>query len=595
MARNKPKINRSAKQPIQSAPQVPVQQVVVNPPVDQDGKTVGQVKSRPHKNLKVGKPEFRVLTAKMTRAASMGGMAGSGTSTMSGQGSFYSPEWSTDFLELPQSMRDKWHWYRLFYQNHPYVHQAINVHTDLPMSKIRLSPPVCKDKELGKRAMRFCKKWEHRIGLFDRLYEIVFEFNLIGEVFAYIEDNTADPPRMVREEPHIKLHEDGTSEEYWVERPDADTRELEWIKKNYKGWTSIRILPPETVDVKVFPFSDEKRFELIPGDDMIKILTDADMGDRGAQEMVSHAPEALVQAVRDKVNIVLPSDPDAGSHLAHLVRKKSQYEPRGHSMLEACIKPLVHQDKLRQAQAQIASRHMTPIRLIYGEGLDGNDVDMIRDQIELAVIDPDYSIIANKQITWEEMGADARLLDLSGEYEQTNSQLYAGLGVTESLLTGESAYSGDRISLEVINTRYLLLRQILSNFVEKHLFIPMCQKMGFVEIDEDGDEVVIFPKLSFTRLALRDNQDTFNDLYNLYSKGSLGVSAILDLLNIDYEATQEELERSMFTVNDPMFNEFLRGVYTGSAEKIIDGTDVLEKLAKAIKSEYKAPAGESRF
>ena len=46
------------------------------------------------------------------------------------------------------------------------------------------------------------------------------------------------------------------------------------------------------------------------------------------------------------------------------------------------------------------------------------------------------------------------ILDLSAEYDLTDRQLYAGLGVTEGLLSGESAYSGDRINLEVINTRF---------------------------------------------------------------------------------------------------------------------------------------------
>jgi hypothetical protein len=113
--------------------------------------------------------------------------------------------------------------------------------------------------------------------------------------------------------------------------------------------------------------------------------------------------------------------------------------------------------------------------------MDAADVENLREQVDMALQDPDYSIIANFQINWEEMGADQRLLDLSGEYDLTNSQLYSGLGVTEGLLSGESSYSGDRINLEVINTRYMLLREQIQEMVENHFFKPMCARMGFIE------------------------------------------------------------------------------------------------------------------
>ena len=54
-----------------------------------------------------------------------------------------------------------------------------------------------------------------------------------------------------------------------------------------------------------------------------------------------------------------------------------------------------------------------------------NDVEALREQVDLALQDPDYSIIANFQISWEEMGSDQRLLDLN-EYDMTDRQMYAG-------------------------------------------------------------------------------------------------------------------------------------------------------------------------
>jgi hypothetical protein len=260
------------------------------------------------------------------------------------------------------------------------------------------------------------------------------------------------------------------------------------------------------------------------------------------------------------------------------------------------MRSLVYRDKLRQAQTSIASRHMTPIRIVYGEDLSLGDVEDLREQVDMALMDPDYSIIANFEVRWEEMGADQRLLNLDGEYELTNRQLYAGLGITESLLTGEGSYSGDRVNLEAINTRYMLLREQLQKLVEEILLRPMCARMGFVEEDEDGDEIVLVPSLSFTRLALRDNRDTFDALYNLYTKGSLDIDTILELLNLDPVAVREKIQRDLLTVNDPTYNEMMRGIYSDAGRQMVENSDVVTKLAKDLGLTYAKPKeSQGRF
>jgi hypothetical protein len=240
---------------------------------------------------------------------------------------------------------------------------------------------------------------------------------------------------------------------------------------------------------------------------------------------------------------------------------------------------------------------MTPYRVIWALDMNAEQLEELREQVDLSLQDPDFSVITNFEVNWDERGADQRLLDLSSEYDLTDRQMYAGLGVTESLLSGESSYSGDRINLEVLNVRYLLLRELLQDFVDEQLLAPMCRRMGFVEIDEDGHEVVIHPRLSFTRLALRDNQETFDALFNLYMKGSLDIETILDLLNIDPDTVREKLEKDLFTLNDSVFNEVLRSVYSRVGDSLAENSNVAEKLAEVLGLEYEkaADSGMSRF
>tara|TARA_Y100000310_G_scaffold194428_2_gene194439 strand:+ start:27843 stop:29702 length:1860 start_codon:yes stop_codon:yes gene_type:complete len=543
----------------------------------------------------VGKPGKVIRTAMRAKVA----FPLSGSTQMGAGGNFYSPELSPDFLELPQSVDEQRNYYRFFYDHDPFVGQAIDLHSELPLSKLRLRKPRAKNKELAEASMRFCERWVKKIGLLHRLLEIVHDFYLVGEVFVFAEDTAPDMPKEVTHQPLKEVTPEGKIIDEWQERDDAREKSVEWLKANYAGWTGLRVLPPEQIHMESFPFTDKRIIELIPDSKTKSLVERARQGDTQAAEIVNSYPGDIIEHVLAGVNIPLNTNPMAGSFVHYLARKKSSYEPRGKSILQRCLRVLVYRDKLRQAQTSIASRHMTPIRVVWAEDMNAEQTEELREQVDLALQDPDFSIIANFQVNWEEMGGGQgnRLLELTSEYDLTDRQLYAGLGVTESLLSGESSYSGDRIHLEVINVRYLLLREVLQDFVDNHLLEPMCRRMGFVETDEDGHEVVITPRLSFTRLALRDNQETFDALFNLYTKGSLDIDTILDLLNIDPDTVTEKLERDFGTFNDATFNELLRSLYSRAGDQIVENSDFVEKMAEQVGANYNKPKeeGMSRF
>jgi len=547
---------------------------------------VAVVPQRP--GVSVGKPGKVITTAMRAKVAfpmAGGVQAGSG-------GNFYSPELSTDFLELPQSVDEQHNYYRFFYDYEPFVGQAIDLHTELPLSKVRVGMPDARNRELAEKSMRFCTKWAKKVGLLRRLMEVTHEWNLIGEVALFIEDTNPDMPREVREQAIREITADGKFLERWEPFEDADEREIKWLNQNYKGWTAIRCLPPEQVRVESFPFTDEKLIELVPDSKTKAIIERARQGDAQAQRIANSMPIEIVEAVAEGRNVPLNTDPEAGSFCHFMARKRSPYEPRGKSILQRCLRTLVFRDKVRQSLTSIASRHMTPYRLIYAEDMSDEQTDALREQVDLALQDPDYSIITNFQVNWEEMGADQRLPDWSWVYDLTDRQLYAGLGVTESLLSGESSYSGDRIHLEVINTRFMLLREMLQDLVEEYFFKPMCARMGFVEEDEDGILEVIVPKLTFTRLALRDTADTYDALFSLYQKGSIPIDVILDLLNIDPVTAAEGLKNDLFTLSDSSMNEVVRAAYSRVGEALVESTEITEKVAGNLGLKYKKPPAE---
>jgi len=503
---------------------------------------------------------------------------------------FYSPQLSTDYLELPRSLQEKREYFRHFYSGDEIVGRAIDLHTELPLSKIRLTlPKGTSDHKKASKVLVFFQRMVERVKLFQILLSAAHEYWLQGNCFLFAEDGeAADLPQLSSLEIDNFLQSDETSDE----KKERVNKEFGLRNPGYGGWERLTILPPDNVIMKTYSFTDIKSVELVPSGDERAALNRAQAGDEVAQNIVEQFPDEVKSAVSEGRNIWLDTDPYTGSFVYHLARRRSWYEDLGTSILDRCLRTLLYRDKLRQAQTMIADRHMTPIHLVWGDKLSNEDVEDLREQVDLALLDPDYSIITNFEVHWQDIGAQERLLDLSAEWDHTENLLFAGLGVTRELLTGEGTYGGNRISLEIMNTQYLLFREILQEFVEENLFKPVALRKGFVEIDEFGNEILLYPRLSFTRLAVYGNTEYFEQVFTLYQKGSISIDYILELLNVDPEDSNEKVKRDLFTVADSKFNDILGAAYAGVGGDLPGKTNLIEKVAKYLNLEVKGEPTE---
>ena len=316
---------------------------------------------------------------------------------------------------------------------------------------------------------------------------------------------------------------------------------------DYEGFNKIQVLPPEQI-------------ELEAGDGMTdgptifyKPLEKQKMAYLEDPEVDPEVKGTLEQEGK----VALNKDPFKGSFIIHFPRKKSDYELHGRSILQRCIRTVIYREKLRQVQSTLASRNMTPKTLVIAPDIPASEVMALRAHIDEAKADPDYSVVLNYEARWDEIGSDGRLLTLDAEWQHTNSDLSIGLGFSPEILIGEGLYSGNKVQLQLIETSYLQFRDILSDIVENKIFRPVAMKKGFYELDKWGKPRWIYPKVSFSRLALRDSGDVYDMLYNLYSKGSIPVSIILEFLEIDPEDCKRRLEEDLYGVNDSKFNELI--------------------------------------
>jgi hypothetical protein len=105
---------------------------------------------------------------------------------------------------------------------------------------------------------------------------------------------------------------------------------------------------------------------------------------------------------------------------------------------------------------------------------------------------------------------------------------------------------------------------------------------GFYEMDKYGRARWIYPKVTFSRMALRDSGDLYDMLFNLYAKGSLPVDIIYEHLSIDPEDAKRELEDNLFTVMDSKFNQVLDNIYGSVGEWMMANTDLGKRLTKGL-------------
>jgi hypothetical protein len=108
-------------------------------------------------------------------------------------------------------------------------------------------------------------------------------------------------------------------------------------------------------------------------------------------------------------------------------------------------------------------------------------------------------------------------------------------------------------------------------------------KKGFYEIDMYGRARWLYPEIKFGRMALRNSGETYQMLFDLYQKGSVPISVLLELLDIDPEICRKNLEADLFTVNDSKFNAFLENLYSNIAgNDVFNQTDLMDRIKKTL-------------
>jgi hypothetical protein len=438
---------------------------------------------------------------------------------------FYHPDFEPSSLILPKDRIEIISWCNYFYKYDALVATAVDLHSELPLSKIRLDLPSSVNK---KKANQVLEHYVDMIGntgidLFNKLLMFGVEYYKIGNVF-----------------PWAQMNSDGTK------------------------WQRLTCLDPNYVRLEKLGLTNAASISLIPDDRLRHIVHNGPYDEKTGQ-LYQTLSEDIIEYVMAGKEIPLSTNPNDGSHAAHLARKLADYVDWGTSIIERNFKTLVYKDRLRQSQDAIATRHLTPKHLIWADLASRADVNEIRNQVEDAMLNPDSAIITNYELHWELIGTSSGLMQLATEREWITEDLLVGLMISKNILLGDGKFAAGQTVLEVMNQRYAIFREVLESYIEKNLFLPIARNMGFVEyqpgtIKKSPKEVFLYPKVRWNRLNLTDDTQHKQMLAQAVAEGKVDVGTWLEYFGLNVDTIAERLKKNEDTVLDPVYNELRRSI-----------------------------------
>jgi len=204
----------------------------------------------------------------------------------------YSPLWLNSNLSLPRDRATINAWCRSFYALNPFVHNAINLHSTYPISKLNIK---CANKDIEK----FFNDMIEEIDLMNICVQIAQEYWLLGESFVFAEFN-------------------------------------EGLGK----WNRLLIQNPDYMIVQRAIIADEPIIMLRPDENLKKIIFSSRPHDLEQKKQLN---QHIIESVKRGQNITLDN-----FNVSHLARRISPYEIRGTGLPVCVFRQLMLMDKLRE-------------------------------------------------------------------------------------------------------------------------------------------------------------------------------------------------------------------------------------------------------
>jgi len=409
----------------------------------------------------------RLKNAQVVSGGGGGNYRGGSGDTVKQTPEVYSPLWLNSNLNLPRDRATINAWCRSFYALNPFVHNAINLHSTYPISKLNIK---CPNKDIEK----FFNDMIEEIDLMNICVQIAQEYWLLGESFVYAE-----------------------------------------LDESRGKWSRLLIQNPDYMIVKRTVVANEPIIMLRPDENLKKIIFSNRPSDIEQRKQLNNH---IIDSVKRGENIPLDN-----FHVSHLARRISPYEIRGTGLPVCIFRQLMLFDKLRESKYAQADNMINPLTLVKigTDGPDGlhptfADLEAWRNVFEEAQYDKDFKIFTHAGIAVERVGYGQGIYDISNDITQIIKEIYVGLQVPPVLMDGgaDTTYANGGVALDVLRQRYMQFRNMMSTWLKRKIFAPISKIQGFYDYS-GGEKQLIVPDVDWNHMSLFDAGDYINSLVTL--------------------------------------------------------------------------------
>lgn len=427
---------------------------------------------------------------------------------------------------LPQDLKVLNQWLRYFDRFHPFVGAALDLHAQVPMTRFEIGG--VSDRYIQEFYENMCES----IDIFQRSIEIAREWHLIGEVFPFSKwDNDLNcfvqtviiNPDYVWVSGHPFAYDRNFADQFMVFEIEADA-ELNRIVRSQ-----------DPIDLQIKSKIDPK------------ILTSIEMTGR------------------------IPVD---SFNMAQLAHRASPYDIRGTSIVLRCLKDLLYEDKLREAQYAIADAHVTP-RWVYKLGDPQNgympseeDLEDFRQLLINGAHDPNFAIITHYGLQIDVIGSSGKLLPIIPEMQWIADRILTALMTNKALLLGEGPnYATASVGMRSFYARSMAVRDMIENYWIKKIFVPVAVENKFWKITDaeiqhrvrvkDKQEVeLMIPQFNwYDKNNLYDDNELKRMLLQMREKMQIPMKVLCRYLGLDYDEVKVWLIKEQGTVFDNLYWE----------------------------------------
>jgi hypothetical protein len=445
--------------------------------------------------------------SRTAQVTSGGGTLGAGYAAGGGDSSkqipeVYSPLWLSSNLNLPRDRATINAWCRAFYALNPFVHNAINLHSTYPISKLSIK---CPNPDIQK----FFDDMIEELDLMNICVQIAQEFWLLGEAFIYAELDAS------------------------------------------KGkWSRLMIQNPDYMIVKRTVIANEPLIMLRPDENLRRVVNSNRPADIEQRKQLN---QHIIDSVKRGENIPLDN-----FSCTHLARKISPYEIRGTGLPVCIFRQLMLFDKLRESKYAQADNMVNPLTLVKigNDGPEGlhptfSDLEAWRQVFEEAQYDKDFKIFTHPGVSVERVGWGSGIYDISGDITQLIKEIYVGLQVPPVLMDGgaDTTYANGGVALDVLRQRYLQFRNMMGIFLKRKIFAPISHINGFYDT-VNGKKQLIVPDIDWNHMSLFDAGDYISTLVTLTtSSGDQGppprasIHTLYRSMGLEWEDEQRKMRK----------------------------------------------------